>query len=136
MRFIVLVKGNEQSEGGQLPDKHELEQMETFNEQLEREGILRSAEGLRPSSAGARIDFGGNGPAVTRGPFEARELVAGYWVIETTSLQAAIDAMKRAPFKEGQIELRPLVEDEDFAFAPEFVKREKALRAKLDRRPS
>ena len=136
MRFIVLVKGNEQSEGGQMPDKSELEQMETFNEQLEREGILRAAEGLQPTSAGARIDFGTNGPAVKHGPFEVRGGVAGFWIIETASLQAAIDAMKRAPFKQGQIELRPLAEAEDFAFAPEVVKREKALRAKLDRRPS
>ena len=137
MRFIVLVKGNADSEEDQLPPKEMIEEMETFNERLERDGILRYAEGLRPTKAGARIEFGGKTPVVSRGPFNTGELIAGYWVIETKSLDAAIDAMTQAPFPGGQIEIRQLHEDEDFSFAPELVAREKALRAKLEqRRPS
>src|SRR5258705_5167767 len=115
MRFIVLVKGNAESETDQLPPKELIEEMETFNERLERHGILRHAEGLRPTSAGARIEFGGKTPAVSRGPFKTGELVAGYWVIETGSLDAAIEVMKQAPFPGGQIEIRTLHEDEDFS---------------------
>src|SRR5204862_3925963 len=101
MRFIVLVKGNADSEKGNLPPKEEIEKMEAFNERLERAGILRYAEGLRPTNAGARIDFGGKLPVITRGPFDAREIIAGYWVIETSSLDAAIEAMKDDPFAGG-----------------------------------
>lgn len=137
MRFIVIVKGNVDSESGQLPDKKALEDMETFNEGLERAGVLLAAEGLQPTSAGARIDFEAGGPSISRGPFASRDLVAGFWMIEAKSLDAAIDMMKQAPFQEGQLEIRALHEAEDFSFAPELVRREKQLRAKLEnRRPS
>ncbi|HEY5947298.1 MAG TPA: YciI family protein [Kofleriaceae bacterium] len=132
MRFIVFVKGSKESESGAMPDKKDLEEMGKFNEELVNAGMMLAGEGLHPSSKGSRIRFANGKPTVADGPFsETNELVAGYWLLEAKSKDEVIDWMKRAPFKDGEIEIRQIFEDEEFAYAPEVMAREKQLRARI-----
>jgi hypothetical protein len=117
MRFIVLVKANEQSEAGVLPDKEELAAMDRFNNELAKAGVMLAAEGLHASSKGARVRFGkGRKTTVIDGPFaEAKELVAGFWIWQVKSKEEAIEWIKRAPFGEGaEIEIRQVFEEAEF----------------------
>jgi hypothetical protein len=132
MRFIVLVKGGKETESGQMPDKKDLEEMGKFNEELVNAGMMLAGEGLHPSSKGSRIRFANGKPTVADGPFsETKELVAGYWLLQAKSKDEVIDWMKRAPFKDGEIEIRQIFEDEEFAYAPEVMEHEKKLRARM-----
>ncbi len=107
----MLVKANEDSEAGALPGKEEFAEMGRFNDELAKAGVLLAADGLRPSSDGARVVFAGGRPSVIAGPFpETEELVAGYWVIEVASMDEAKDWATRIPFREGVVELRPIME--------------------------
>ena len=117
MRFMVIVKATPESEAGQLPDAEILSEMGAFNEELIKAGVMLAADGLHPSSKGARIKFEGPKRTVTDGPFaETKELIAGYWLIEVKSKEEAIAWMSRAPFDGGfEIELRQVFELEDFA---------------------
>ncbi len=117
MRFMVIVPANAESESGKLPDAKILADMGEFNAKLVKAGVMLSGEGLHPSSKGARLTFKGGKVTVTDGPFvEAKELIAGYWIIQTKTRQEAIDWMKRAPFGGGiSLELRQIFEPEDFA---------------------
>ena len=117
MRFMVIVKANEQSERGVLPeDEQALAAMGKFNEELVKAGVMLAGEGLHPSSEGVRIAFGGGKKTVTDGPFsETKELVAGYWVLQTKTKQEAIEWIKRAPFTNEEVEIRQLFEAEEFA---------------------
>jgi glutathione S-transferase len=133
MRFMVIVKANKDTEAGVLPTTEEFAAMGKFNEELVKAGVMQAGEGLHPSAKGARIRFGGVAPAVVRGPFERPEdLVGGFWLIETASLDAAIDWMKRAPFGPGaELEIRQIYAAEDFgeAFTPELRDNVERLRA-------
>jgi hypothetical protein len=94
-----------------------------------------AGEGLHPTSKGARIAFGKGTPKLTEGPFaETKELVAGYWILEAKSKDEVIDWMKKAPFQDGEIEIRQIFEDEEFAYAPEIMEQEKKLRAQIAQR--
>lgn len=117
MRFMVIVKANKDSENGVLPTEKELVEMGQFNDQLVKAGVMLAGEGLHPSSKGARIKFGAKGKeAVTDGPFaETKELVAGFWLVQMKSLAEAKEWFSRAPFREGEIEIRQVFESEDFA---------------------
>jgi len=118
MRFMVMVPGSKESEAGVLPSEKMLAEMGKFNEEVVKAGVMLSGEGLHPTSKGARIRFSGGGKtSVVDGPFaEAKELVAGFWIIKTKSKEEALDWMKRAPFEEGTvIELRQIFDPEDFA---------------------
>jgi hypothetical protein len=124
MRFMVIVKANEESEAGALPDKKLLADMGKYNEELAKGGILLAAEGLRPSSKGARVRFSGTNRTVIDGPFaETKELIAGFWLFQVKSLDEAIEWVKRAPNPfltgESEIEIRQVGEGEDFG--PEFT---------------
>ena len=133
MRFAVFVKATKESEAGVLPTQQELAEMGNFNEELVKAGIMLAGEGLQASSAGARIDFAGSKRTVTDGPFaETKELVAGFWIWKVRSLEEAIEWARRIPFKEGQVEIRRVFEDEDFgeAFTPELREQEARLREK------
>lgn len=133
MRFIVLVKASRQSESGVMPDKEELAEMGAFNEKLVDAGMMLAGEGLHPSSKGSRIRFGNGKPTVVDGPFsETDELVAGYWILKADSKDVVIEWMKQAPFRDGEIEIRPIFEDEEFAYAPEVMNHEKQLRARME----
>ena len=116
MRFMVLVKANRESEAGVLPDEKILSEMGKFNEELVKAGVMLAAEGLQPSSKGARVRFSGGKRTVIDGPFtEAKELVAGFWLWQVKSKQEAIEWLKRAPFEDTEVEIRQVFETEDFA---------------------
>jgi len=133
MRFLVIVKANEESEAGVLPKANELSDMTKFNEELVKAGVMLAGEGLQPSSKGVRVKFGpGSNKTVIDGPFpETKELVAGFWIWQCKSLDEAVQWLKRAPFGGGaEIEIRQIFEAEDFGanLPPEVRAREERLR--------
>jgi len=133
MRFMVIVKANKDSEAGVLPTADLLAEMGQFNEELVKAGVMLAGEGLQASSKGVRVRFGGSKPTVIDGPFsETKELIAGFWIWQVKSLQEAIEWLKRAPFHEGEVEIRQVFESEDFgeAFTPELREQEERMRAK------
>src|SRR5438874_3416838 len=119
MRFMVIVKASKESEAGVLPSRELLTEMGKFNEELVKAGVLLAAEGLHPSSKGKRVRFSGATRTVTDGPFaETKELIAGFWIWEVQSMEEALAWVKRCPnphLEDGEIEIRPLFEPEDFA---------------------
>jgi hypothetical protein len=135
MRFMMLVKANVDSEAGVLPSKELIAAMGKYNEELAKAGVLLAGEGLQPSSKGARISFSGDKRTVTDGPFtEAKELIAGFWLIQVRSKEEAIEWASRVPFEDGEIEIRQVFEASDFPpeiYPPEEAAREQALRDQL-----
>jgi len=117
MRFMVIVKADKNSEAGSPPDPKLFEEMGKFNAELEKAGVLLAAEGLQPSSKGARVRFSGSQRTVIDGPFaEAKELIAGYWLWQVKSKQEAIEWVKRCPnpmLGDSEIEIRQVYETED-----------------------
>ena len=117
MRFMILVKANKDSEAGVMPSEKMLTEMGQFNDELVKAGVLLAGEGLHPSSKGARIKFSGEKRTVVDGPFaEAKELVAGFWLIQVKSKEEAIEWMKRCPNPmegESEIEIRQVFEASD-----------------------
>jgi hypothetical protein len=135
MRFMVLVKANKDSEAGMLPDEKLLAAMGKFNEELVKAGVMLAGEGLQPSSKGARVRFEGAKRTVIDGPFaETKELIAGFWLWQVSSKEEAIEWLKRAPFKEGEVEIRQVFEADDFGaeFKPELRAQEERLRAQSE----
>jgi hypothetical protein len=132
MRFMVIVKADKDSEGGCMPDEKMLTAMGKFNEELAKAGVMLAAEGLHPTSKGARVRFDGSKRTVIDGPFtETKELIAGFWLWNVKSKEEAIDWLKRAPFDGGtEVEIRPVFEAEDFgeAFTPELREQEERIR--------
>jgi len=131
MRFMMIVKATKESESGALPDEKILATMGKYNEELAKAGVLLDLSGLAPSSQGARIRFSAAGQrTVLDGPFtEAKELIAGYWLIQVKSKEEAIEWAKRIPFEpdprtgaEPEVELRRLFELEDFTPGPAIDK--------------
>ena len=118
MRFMVIVKANEESEAGVLPDEQMLTEMGKYNEELVKAGVMLAGEGLQATSKGARVRFDGKKRTVVDGPFtETKELVAGFWLWQVKSKDEAIEWLKRAPFREGEVEIRQVFENEDFGDA-------------------
>jgi hypothetical protein len=134
MRFMVIVKANRDSENGVLPNEQELTEMGKFNEELVKAGVMLAGEGLQASSKGARVRFDGKKRTVIDGPFaEAKELVAGFWLWQVKSKEEAIEWLKRAPFREGEVEIRQVFENEDFgdALTPEVRDLEDRVRKQV-----
>jgi hypothetical protein len=134
MRFMVIVKADKDSEAGVLPSHDLLAEMGKFNEELVKAGVMLAGEGLQASSKGARVKFSGNKRTVTDGPFtETKELVAGFWLWQVRSKEEAIEWLKRAPFREGEVEIRQVFEAEDFGaeFTPELREQEERLRRQV-----
>lgn len=135
MRVMVIVKENPASEAGALPDERILAEMSRYNEELVKAGVLLAAEGLQPSSKGVRVRFSEPSPTVIDGPFsETKELIAGFWLWQVSSMDEAIEWLKRSPFGGGvEIEVRQVFEADDFgpALTPELREREERLRAQL-----
>ena len=135
MRCIVMVKATQASEAGVMPSEKLLTEMGKFNEELVKAGIMLAAEGLQPSSKGARVKFSGRSRSVTDGPFaETKELVAGFWLWQVKSMAEAIEWVKRCPNPfdgESEIEIRQVFEVEDFGaeLTPELREQEARLRA-------
>jgi hypothetical protein len=117
MRFMMIVKSSPESEAGAMPTQEELAEMGRFNEELTKAGVMLAGEGLQSSAKGFRVSYGpGGAETVTDGPFaEAKELVAGYWIIEVSSKAEAVEWAKRVPFREGELEVRQVFEEADFA---------------------
>lgn len=135
MRVMVLVKASPESEAGEMPSEELLSQMTDFNEELVKAGVMLAGEGLHPSSRGVRVAFSGAQRKVIDGPFaETRELVAGFWVWQVKSLDEAIEWLERAPFQEGEVEIRPVFEEDDFGeeLTPELREREARLREQAE----
>ena len=115
MRFMLIVKADHRSEQGILPTETELAEMGKFNEGMVKQGVMLAGEGLQASSKGARVTFKGGKPTVTDGPFtEAKELIAGFWLIQAKNKEEAVEWARRAPFVDGEIEVRQVFELEDF----------------------
>jgi hypothetical protein len=137
MRFMMLVMATPESESGAMPEVEALTEMGKYNDELIRAGVMLAGEGLHPSSKGARIQFGKGGIKVIDGPFaEAKELIAGFWMIQVKSREEAIEWAKRIPYREGQIaevQLRQVFDESDFpaelvAAAPEVFEAEREFR--------
>jgi hypothetical protein len=138
MRVMVVVKASRESESGAKPDPKIFEEMGKFNEELMKADVLVSAEGLRASSLGKRVQFSGTKRTVVDGPFaETKELIAGYWIWKVASMDEAVEWVKRCPnphVSDSEIEIRPLYEMEDFGaeFTPELRAQEERLRKRLE----
>ena len=134
MRFMLIVKASDQSEAGVLPSEKELAEMGKFNEQMVKNGMMLAGEGLQASSKGARVTFKGGKPTVVDGPFaETKELVAGFWLIQAKSKEEAVEWARRAPFVDGEIEVRQVFELEDFG-QNEGVEIHKQIRDELSKK--
>ena len=137
MRFMILIKADENSEAGVLPDQKLLTEMGKFNEELVKAGVMLAGEGLQPSSKGARVKFSGKNRSVIDGPFsETKELIAGFWLWQCKSKEEAIEWVKRCPNPmegESEVEIRQVFENEDFGaeFTPELRAQEDRLRAEI-----
>jgi hypothetical protein len=140
MRFMVIVKASPESEAGAMPSEQQLREMGEFNEELVKSGVMLAGEGLHPSSKGARIRFSGSERSVIDGPFaEAKELVAGFWLLQAKSLDEVVELMKRCPNPgdgESELEIRQVFESDDFGdeFTPELREQEDRQRAQMDAR--
>ena len=120
MRVMVLIKADDSSEAGVMPDAQLLTDMGAYNEKLIDAGIMKAGEGLHPSSRGKRVRFAGADRTVIDGPFaETKELIAGFWIWEVASMEEAVAWVKRMPNpmpgSEPEVEIRPIFETEDFA---------------------
>lgn len=138
MRVIVMIKATEESEAGVMPSEQLLAEMQEYNEELVKAGVLLAGEGLHPSSRGKRVRFDGQKTTVIDGPFtEAKELIAGFWIWQVRSMDEAVEWARRIPNTDGvhgEVEIRPVFEAEDFGeeFTPELSEREDRLRAQLE----
>jgi hypothetical protein len=136
MRFMMMVKGDPKP--GQMPSEELLAAMGKYNEDLAKAGVLLDLSGLHPSANGARVKFAGGKRTVIDGPFtEAKELVAGYWIIDVKSKEEAIEWAKRVPFEAGgeygeesEIEIRQVFELEEFGESP-AIERARQLEEEL-----
>ena len=142
MRVMVIVKATKDSEAGVMPSEKLLADMTAFNEQLVKAGIMQSGDGLKPSSAGKRVRFTGDGgpETVIDGPFaETKELVAGFWLWTVKDMNEAVAWVKKCPDpmpgEASEIEIRPFFEAEDFGaeFTPELRAREDKIRTDIER---
>ena len=140
MRVMVMVKANEDTEGGAPPDTEMLNAMGRYNEELVKAGVMLDGEGLHPSSNGVRIQFSGDDRSVVDGPFaETKELIAGYWIWQVRDMDEAIEWAKRCPNPTGEesvLEIRPVFELDDFGdnVTPEVRERDERLRSELEER--
>ena len=136
MRFMILRKADEKTEAGVLPSQELLAAMGKYMEEMAKAGVMLAGEGLQPSSKGARVKFSGGKPTVIDGPFtEAKELIAGFAMIQVNSREEAIEWVRRWPALDAdgevEIEIRQVFEAEDFgeAFTPELREAEERMRA-------
>src|SRR5262245_59140018 len=138
---MILLRANQESESGAMPDERMLTEMGKFNDELVNAGVMLGGEGLHASSKGARVRFSGNKSTVIDGPFiESKELIAGFWIWKLNSLEEAIAWVKRIPNPNNEpeyvIEIRQLVEMDELgpAFTPELLAQEERQRAEIERR--
>jgi hypothetical protein len=140
MKVMVIVKATKNSEAGIMPSEKLFTEMGKYNEELVKAGIMLAGDGLQPSVKGKRIKFSGGKRIVADGPFtETKELIAGYWVWQVRSMDEAVEWARRCPDpmpgEEGELEIRPVFETEDFgeALTPELRAQEERLRLEIER---
>ena len=137
MKVMVIVKATKDTEAGVMPSTELLAAMGNFNEELVKAGIMLAGEGLHPSSKGKRVEFTGKAPRITDGPFaETKELIAGYWIWNVTSMDEALSWARRCPMLQGDVlEIRPVFAAEDFgeAFTPELRAQEERIMAQAQK---
>jgi hypothetical protein len=140
MRFMIIVKGTAEYEAGAMPTEAQLTNMTNYNEELIKAGVMLDGEGLHPTSRGARIRFDGEEMRVTDGPFaEAKEIIAGFTLIEVSSRDEALEWVRKWPHGpedgEFELELRQVFGADDFGgeFTPELQAREAELRSRAER---
>lgn len=135
MKVIVLVKASKESEAGKMPGEQPLREMGNFNEELVKAGVMLAGEGLHPSSKGKRMILNGATRTFVDGPFtNTKDLVAGFWIWQVKSMDEAVEWARRMPslgHADGEIEIRPVLTDEDFgaALAPDIREQADRLRA-------
>lgn len=137
MRVMVMVKATPESEAGVMPSEEILAEMGRFNEELVKSGVMLAGEGLHPTSKAVRINFSGKERMIVDGPFtETKELIAGFWILQVKSMEEAVEWMKRSPFQESAVELRPIFEIDDFgdAATPEIREQNDRLRRQTEGR--
>ena len=138
MRYMVIVKASPESEQGATGSTEDFAEMGRYNEELAKAGIMLAGEGLRPSSEGARVRFAADGSStVVDGPFaETKELIAGFWILQVSSHEEVLEWVRKAPFRDGEVEVRRVAEAEDFgeAFTPELREQEERLRAQIEKK--
>jgi hypothetical protein len=135
MRFMIIRRADPQTEASAKPSKALVDAMMAYNEEMIRAGVMLGGDGLKPSIRGARIKFSRGKPKVTDGPFaEAKELVAGYTIIQVASREEALAWATKWPAEDGdgevELELRELYEADDFGdeFTPAIERQEQLLR--------
>ncbi|AKQ63459.1 PhnB protein [Myxococcus hansupus] len=119
MRVMVIAKATKYSEAQAAPSEQTLAAMGRYNEELVKAGIMVGGEGLHPSNRGKRVRFQGGRETVIDGPFaETKELIAGYWLWQVTSMEEAVTWARRCPAplpgEEAELELRPIFDEEEF----------------------
>ena len=134
MRVMVFVHATEESEKGDYAGHaDEFAAMGKYNEELVKAGVILAGEGLEPSSHGKRVDFAADGGSrVIDGPFaEAKEIIGGFWIWQVSSMEEAVEWLRRAPFRGQTVELRRILEQADFEglLPPEVMENEARLRA-------
>ena len=140
MKFMVIVRATPESESGAMPSQDMLAQMGRYNEELAKAGVMLDGQGLYASAKGARVRFDGDRRSVIDGPFaETKELIAGFWLFRTASLQEAIEWVKRCPNPDGgqsEIEIRQVYEDGACGgeLSPELQAQHERIRAQLQER--
>ena len=140
MRVIVFVKATRESEAGVMPSERLLTEMMSFNEELVKAGLMLAGDGLHPSSKAARVKFTGDKVSVVDGPFaETKELVAGYWIWKVKSLDEAKSWARRMPNPDktdGELEIRPIFEAEDFGaeLTPQVEQQWERLKGEMERK--
>jgi hypothetical protein len=135
---MVLVKKSPEAEAGQLPPDEVFIAMNKYNEELVEAGVMLAGDGLAPSSKGKRVAFAAEGgTTVVDGPFaETKELIAGFWIWQVASMDEAVEWIKRSPFRGTEIELRQIMDTEDFGdeLPAEVREAEARMREKLAQR--
>jgi len=141
MKVMVIVKATKNSEAGKMPSEKLLTEMGHFNEELVKAGLMLAGEGLHPSVKGKRIQFSGKERKVIDGPFaETKELIAGFWIWQVSSMEEAVQWARRCPDpmpgEDAELEIRPIFEASDFGeeFTPELRQHDEKLRAELERK--
>ena len=138
MKVMVIVKATKNSEAGVMPSEQLLAAMGKYNEELVKAGIMLAGDGLKPSVQGKRIKFSGSKRTVVDGPFaETKELIAGYWIWQVRSMEEAVEWARRCPDpmpnEDGELEIRPVFEAEDFGaeYTPELRAQDDRLREEI-----
>ncbi|MBO0860810.1 MAG: YciI family protein [Chloracidobacterium sp.] len=138
MRVIVMIRANKNTEAGVMPSEKLLSEMMEYNEELMKAGVMLAGEGLHPSSKGARVKSSKGKVTVIDGPFiETKELIAGFWIWQVKSMEAAVEWAKRIPNPDNddcEVEIRPIFEAEDFGeeFTPKLREEEQRLRRQVE----